>query len=92
MQPTRLQSKTLIDNIFFNSVEYQSNSGNVLIEISDHLNQFLILEGFIKERDLSDINLFTRGLSNFNQGEFEDEVITKVKWDEIMQSKDPSCL
>ena len=41
-QPTRLQSKTLIDNIFFNSVEYQSNSGNLLIEISDHLIQFLV--------------------------------------------------
>ena len=90
LQPTRLQSKTLIDNIFFNSVEYQSNSGNLLIVISDHLIQFLILEGFIKERDLSDINLFRRDLSKFYQREFEDEVITKVKWDEIMQSKDPS--
>ena len=88
--PTRLQSKTLIDNIFFNSVEYQSNSGNLLIEISDHLIQFLILEGSIKERDLPGINLFRRDLSNFNQREFEDEIITKVKWDEIMQSKDPS--
>ena len=48
LQPTRLQSKTLIDNIFFNSLEFQSNSGNLLIEISDHLIQFLILEGFLK--------------------------------------------
>ena len=37
LQPTRLQSKSLIDNIFFNSMEYHSNSGNILIEISDHL-------------------------------------------------------
>ena len=50
LQPTRLHSKTLIDNIFFNSLEYQSISGNLLIEISDHLIQFLFLEGFIKER------------------------------------------
>ena len=42
LQPTRLHSKTLIDNIFFNSLEYQSVSGNLLIEISDHLIQFLI--------------------------------------------------
>ena len=42
LQPTRLQSMSLIDNIFFNSLEYQSNSGNLLIEISDHLIQFLI--------------------------------------------------
>ena len=52
LQPTRLASKTLIDNIFFNSLEYQSYSGNLLIEISDHLIQFLILEGFIKEKSV----------------------------------------
>jgi hypothetical protein len=40
LQPTRLRSKTLIDNIFFNSLEYSSNSGNLLYELSDHLIQF----------------------------------------------------
>ena len=51
LQPTRLQSKTLADTIFFNSVEHQSNNSNLLIKISDHLIQFLILEGFPKERE-----------------------------------------
>ena len=37
LQPTRLRSKTLIDNIFFNSVDYHSHSGNILFELSDHL-------------------------------------------------------
>ena len=32
LQPTRLKAKTLIDNIFFNSLEFQSNSGNVLLK------------------------------------------------------------
>ena len=41
LQPTRLRSKTLIDNIFFNSLDYKSYSGNLLIELSDHLIQFL---------------------------------------------------
>ena len=50
LQPTRLKAKTLIDNIFFNSLEYSSFSGNLLYELSDHLTQFLILEGFAKER------------------------------------------
>ena len=68
LQPTRLQAKTLIDNIFFNSLEYQSNSGNLLIEISDHLIQFLIIEGFVKERTFPEINLFKRDLSNFSEG------------------------
>ena len=74
LQPTRLHSKTLIDNIFFNSLEYQSISGNLLIEISDHLIQFLFLEGFIKERTISDINLFKRDLSHFNKREFVEAV------------------
>ena len=52
LQPTRLRSKTLIDNIFFNSLDYHSFSGNLLYELSDHLTQFIILEGFIKERNL----------------------------------------
>ena len=56
LQPTRLQSMSLIDNIFFNSLEYQSSSGNILIELSDHLIQFLILEGFLKERGIPEIN------------------------------------
>ena len=42
--PTRLtvRSKTLIDNIFTNSVEENTISGNLRCCISDHLAQFLI--------------------------------------------------
>ena len=67
LQPTRLQSKLLIDNIFVNTLEYPSYSGNILIEISDHLIQFLILEGFIKGMPVPKINLFKRDFSNFNK-------------------------
>ena len=38
----------------------------MLIEISDHLIQFLILEGFIKKRSLPETNLFKRDFRNFN--------------------------
>ena len=65
LQPTRLRSKTLIDNIFFNSLEYSSFSGNLLYELSDHLTQFLILEGFAKERSLPEINIFKRNYKFF---------------------------
>ena len=37
MQPTRFASQSLIDNIFINSIEYLSYSGNLTIQISDHL-------------------------------------------------------
>ena len=83
LQPTRLHYNTLIDNIFFNSLEYLSNSGNLLIEISNHLIQFLILEGFVTETALPEINLFKRDFRNFNEREFHDEVVNKVNWDQI---------
>ena len=91
LEPTRLHSKTLIDNIFFNSLEYQSLSGNLFIEISDHLIQFLILQGFVKERSLPDTNLFRRDLSNFNEREFE-EVVLSMNWDKIcnLEGNDPN--
>ena len=41
MQPTRPSSKTLIDNIFVNSIDYNSHSGNLTIQLSDHLFQFV---------------------------------------------------
>ena len=91
LQPTRLQAKTLIDNIYFNSLEYTSNSGNLLVELSDHLSQFLILEGYVKERKIPEINLFKRDTKNFNEREFHEEVIAKINWALICQlaKKDP---
>ena len=91
LQPTRLQSKSLIDNIFFNSLEYQSNSGNLLIQISDHLIQFLILEGFVKERTFPETNIYKRDFSRFNDREFEELVIQGLGWDHIcsIEQNDP---
>ena len=83
LQPTRLRSKTLIDNIFLNSLEYTALSGNILRELSDHLVQFLVLEGFSKERSLPDTNIFKRDMSKFCDREFEDVVINGLNWDEI---------
>ena len=83
LQPTRLRSKTLIDNIFLNSLEYAATSGNILRELSDHLIQFLILEGFSKERTLPDTNIFKRNMSKFCDREFEEVVINGLNWEEI---------
>ena len=83
LQPTRLRSKTLIDNIFFNSLEYSSFSGNLLYELSDHLTQFLILEGFAKERKMPEINIFKRNYKFFHEAEFEEMVINGTDWEEV---------
>ena len=84
-QPTRLKAKTLIDNILINSLEYKSTSGNMLIEIADHLLQFLVLEGFLRERKLPKDNIFKRDLSKFSLSEFEEVVINGLNWNETCQ-------
>ena len=83
LQPSRLRSKTLIDNIFFNSLEYHSFSGNLLFELSDHLTQFLILEGFVKERSLPETLMYKKDFDQFNEREFEEMVINGLNWEEI---------
>ena len=46
LQPSRvtLTSKTLIDNIFINSMETDSIGGNITTSISDHYPQFCTLD------------------------------------------------
>ena len=91
LQPTRPKSKTLIDNILINSVEYPSHSGNLTVQISDHLLQFVILEGFFKELAPKKINIFERNYQNFNEREFN-EALTNIDWDQILsiEGNDPN--
>ena len=45
IHPTRItdSSATVIDNIFSNAYFSESTSGNILIELVDHLSQFLYI-------------------------------------------------
>ena len=83
LQPSRPISGTLIDNIIINSIEFNSTSGNITIQISDHLIQFVLLEGFYKEIVPKKINIYERNFKNFNKREFE-ELLNSMNWDEIM--------
>ena len=84
LQPTRLRSKTLIDNIFINSVEYPSYSDNLTIQLSDHLFQFVILEGFYKDHTTKKTNIFERNFKNFSEQEFNDKM-KNPKWKYILR-------
>ena len=48
LQPTRItdHSATLIDKIFFNSLEHFAINGNIILNIADHLANFLIIDKF----------------------------------------------
>ena len=45
LHPTRVtdHSATVIDNIFSNNTSYETISGNIISQISDHCPQFVIL-------------------------------------------------
>ena len=45
LKPTRItdHSSTLIDNIFFNSLDHTTLSGNIVYDLTDHLPNFLII-------------------------------------------------
>ena len=70
LQPTRPVSKSLIDNIFLNTVEYSSFSGNLTIQLADHFFQFLILQGFFYDTQRKKVNIKERNFKNFNEREF----------------------
>ena len=90
-QPTRPISKTLIDNIFVNSIDYKSYSGNLTIQLSDHLFQFVLLEGFFKDIYPRKIEMYERNFKYFNEREFQEE-LNRVNWEEILclNQKDPN--
>ena len=83
LRPTRItsHSSTLIDNIFFNSIEYQTVSGNLLHDLTDHLPNFLIIERFAfsmhKEKR------YKRDYSNYNEEAFLNE-FSSTDWSDLL--------
>ena len=84
LQPTRPSPKTLIDNTFLNTIDYSSYSGNLTIQLPDHLFQFVILEGFFKEHVPKKLNLKESNFKYFNEREFV-EIINSNHRGEILQ-------
>ena len=91
LQPSRPSSGTLIDNIFVNSVEFKSHSGNLSILLSDHFFQFVLLENFFKSTVHKNPKIRERSFRNFNEREFR-ETLDDIQWDSILQLhlKDPN--
>ena len=92
LQPTRLakNSKTLIDNIFLNSIEINTFSGNLTSQISGHLPQFLIVKDFYHKTLINSNNVFERNYRFFNHDEFKND-LKDIPWDNILSSDDISA-
>ena len=69
LQPTRItdHSATLIDNIFFNSLDHFTISGNLISDLSDHLPNFLIIEKY--SVTTTKVKSFKRDYSNFRESD-----------------------
>ena len=88
LQSTRVtdKSKTLIDNIFFNSFEFTALSGNITHSISDHLIQFVILEDFITPKPLPKNNLYQKNFDKFDNNKLKED-LRKIDWiNEILKN------
>jgi hypothetical protein len=79
-QPTRItdHTATLIDNIFLNSIEYDTMSGNLLTDITDHIPNFLIINriGTFKTENI----VYKRNYTKINQEIIINEV-QSINWD-----------
>ena len=84
LQPTRVteKSKTLIDNIFFNSSKFTTKSGNITHSISGHLIQFVILEDFIKPSSRVKLILIKK-IKNFDRINLKEDFY-KIDWDKVV--------
>ena len=92
LQPTRVtdHSSTLIDNIFFNSIEHFIISGNLVYDLTDHLPNFIILNKFSSLP--SSVKVYKRDYFKFNQASLTSEIQT-VDWQIVFTSDtDPSFM
>ena len=83
VKPTRItdHSATLIDNIFFNSIDFPTISGNLIHDLTDHLPNFLIVNQldnnlFRKQK------IYKRDYSNFDESSFVKE-FQNIDWQDI---------
>ena len=74
LQPTRITDHTaaLIDNLFFNSIEHFTISGNIVYDLTDHLPNFTILNKFGSLPP--NIKVYRRDYSKFNESVLAKEV------------------
>ena len=92
IQPTRItsHSATLIDNIFFNSIEHFIISGNIVYDLTDHLPNFIIFNKFASLP--SNVKIYKRDYSRLDEKALIDEV-QSVNWYTVFAStSDPTSM
>ena len=82
IHPTRVSTTTakLIDNIFCNSADFNTISGNIVSTISDHFPQFLIFNNLTCNKPVENKS-FVRNWKHFN----EETDVSKIDWNNILE-------
>ena len=72
--PTRITdtSMSIIDNIYSNTLSQNTLSGNILIEIADHLIQFLSVHK--TKIEYKNFDLYKRNFTHFNEDSFKHDI------------------
>ena len=75
--PTKINNtnNTLIDNIFSNQFNPDTISGNLTVNISDHLPSFMITPRLNQNHLPKKHNMYTRDLKNFDRQNFLNEIL-----------------
>ena len=87
LQPTRItdHSATLIDNIFLNSIEHFTISGNIVYDLTDHLPNFLIIHKATSPSNKS--KKFKRDYTKLDTNALLED-IRLINWEEVLS---PNC-
>ena len=86
LHPTRVtdHSATIIDNIFCNTLEFDTLSGNLLSKISDHFPQFLVIKNVAVP--YKNCSLFQYDYSKFSEHLFLDD-FKKLSWEHTLNNQ-----
>ena len=86
LHPTRVtdHSATIIDNIFNNTLEFDTLSGNLLTKISDHFPQFRLMKNAAV--DYKKCSLFQYYYSKFSEHLFLDD-FKKLSWEDTLDNQ-----
>lgn len=85
IKPTRIthHTATLIDNIFFNSLDFHTISGNIIYDLTDHLPNFLIINEINILSDSKD-KIYKQDYSNLNE-EFVLNDFALIQWQDAFR-------
>ena len=80
MNPTRITlcSQTLIGNIFYHEIQPKIIAGNIATDISDHLIQFIAIQGKWHTEHLNE-DICRRNYKTLNHDKFK-ENFNKIEW------------